>query len=182
MISETSNLNAKDINWQQWGRVVVFIDVANVVYSLRDLRWRIDYKKLQTYFNSQAKLADIYFYYSTQKDNNGQANLLALLARKGFKLVVKEVKAIKVKNGAYIYKGNCDVELAIDTIDLLPAYDTAVLLSGDGDFAPLVKYVQRHGKRVVVISTRGHIARELIQAADRFVWFNRFKEEWLLEP
>ncbi len=172
--------NNQQINWQNYGRIAVFIDVANVVYSLKDLGWRIDYKKLQQYFKNHSKLADIYFYYSTNKENVGQANLLEMLARKGFKMVVKEVKIIKLKNGEQLFKGNCDVELTIDMIDLIPAYDTAVLLSGDSDFAPLIKYVQKHGKKVIAISTRNHVSKEIISASDKFMWFNWFKNDWNL--
>ena len=168
------------INWEQYGRVVVFIDVANVIYSLKKLNWKIDYKKLQKYFRKESKLVDIYFYYSTKKENSGQANLLEMLARKGFQLKVKEVKIIKLKNKEIMLKGNCDVELAIDMIDLIPAYDTAVLLSGDSDFASLIKYVQKHGKKVIAISTRGHISKEIIQSSDKFMWFNWFKDYWNL--
>ena len=163
---------------EKYDRIAVFIDVANVIYSLKDLKWRIDYKKLQEYFAKNSKLVDIYFYYSTKKENSGQANLLEMLARKGFQLRVKEVKIIKLKNNEIMLKGNCDVELAIDMIDLMPAYDTAVLLSGDSDFAPLIKYVQKHGKQVVAISTRGHISKEIIQSSDKFMWFNWFKNYW----
>ena len=170
------------INWQIYGRIAVFIDVANVIYGLKDLKWRIDYKKLQQYFLKHSKLVDIYFYYSTNKENVGQANLLKMLARKGFKLVVKEVKVIKLKSGEKLFKGNCDVELTIDMIDLMPAYDTAILLSGDSDFAPLIKYVQKYGKKVVVISTRNHISKEIIEVADQFMWFNWFKNDWNLSP
>lgn len=172
--------NKSKINWKQYGRVAVFIDVANVIYSLKKLCWRIDYKKLQEYFRKNSKLADIYFYYSTKKENSGQSSLLEMLARRGFQLRVKEVKTIKLDNGGIMLKGNCDVEMAIDMIDLMPAYDTAVLLSGDSDFAPLIKYVQKHGKKVVAVSTRGHISREIIQSADKFMWFNWFKDYWNL--
>lgn len=165
-------------NWSEYGRVAVFIDVANVIYCLKDLGWRIDYKKLQQYFKKNSKLVDVYFYYSTDKENKGQANLLEMLARKGFKMVVKEVKIIKLKDGSSLYKGNCDVELTIDMIDHLATYDTAVLLSGDSDFAALIKYVQKHGKKVVAISTRNHIAREIIESSDLFMWFNWFKDYW----
>ncbi len=171
----------KIINWKKYNRVAVFIDAANVIYSLKDLEWRIDYKKLQEYFRENSKLVDIYFYYSTKKENSGQANLLEMLARKGFQLRVKEVKIIKLKNQEVMFKGNCDVELTIDMIDLMPAYDTAVLLSGDSDFASLVKYVQKHNKKVIAISTRGHISKEIIQASDKFMWFNWFKDYWSLE-
>lgn len=168
------------INWQQYGRIAVFIDVANVIYSLKKLNWRIDYKKLQKYFIKETKLVDIYFYYSTKKENSGQANLLEMLARKGFQLKVKEVKIIKLKNGEILLKGNCDVEMTIDIIDLMPAYDTAILLSGDSDFAPLIKYIQKHGKKAIAISTRGHVSKEIIQAVDKFMWFNWFKNSWNL--
>ncbi|MEA2065478.1 MAG: NYN domain-containing protein [Patescibacteria group bacterium] len=168
------------INWQQYGRVAVFIDVANVIYSLKKLKWKIDYKKLQKYFIKETKLVDIYFYYSTKKENSGQANLLEMLARKGFQLKIKEVKIIKLKNGKILLKGNCDIEVAIDMIDLMPAYDTAILLSGDSDFAPLIKYVQKHGKKVVAVSTRGHVSKEIIQSANKFMWFNWFKDFWNL--
>ena len=80
------NVNNKTskIDWKQYNRLAVFIDVANVIYSLKDLKWKIDYKKLQEYFKKNSKLVDIYFYYSTKKENSGQANLLEMLARKGF--------------------------------------------------------------------------------------------------
>ena len=174
------SIELEKINWKQYNRVAVFIDVANVIYSLKKLNWRIDYKKIQKYFRKESKLVDIYFYYSTKKENSGQANLLEMLARKGFQLRVKEVKIIKMKNGEVLLKGNCDVELAIDVIDLMPAYDTAILLSGDSDFAPLIKYIQKHGKKVIAISTRGHISKEIIQSADKFMWLNWFKNSWNL--
>jgi len=105
-----------------------------------------------------------------------------MLARKGFKMVVKEVKIIKLKNGEQLFKGNCDVELTIDMIDLMPAYDTAALLSGDSDFAPLIKYVQKHGKKVISISTRNHISKEIISASDRFMWHNYKFCQWESYP
>lgn len=173
--------NHQTINWSNYGRIAVFVDVANVIYSLKDLGWRIDYKKIQSYFKKNCKLTDIYFYYSTNKENVGQANLLEMLIRKGFKVIAKEVKVIKLRNGGNLYKGNCDVELTIDMIDNLAAYDSAILFSGDSDFVAVIKYLQKHGKKVIVISTRHHIAREIIESSDQFMWFNRFKNDWELK-
>lgn len=59
---------SKKIKWRQYNRTAVFIDVANVIYSLKKLNWKIDYKKLQEYFKKESKLVDIYFYYSTKKE------------------------------------------------------------------------------------------------------------------
>lgn len=174
-------MKKKAINWLAYGRLSIFIDVANVIYCLRDLGWRIDYKKLQKYFKTNGQLVDIYFYYSTNKENVGQNNLLEMLARKGFKMIIKEVKIIRQKDGTNLYKGNCDVELTIDMIDNLATYDTAVLFSGDSDFTALIKYLQKHDKKVLAISTRNHIAREIIEASDQFMWFNWFKDDWELK-
>lgn len=168
----------KKINFKRYSRVAIFIDVANVIYSLRSLKWKMDYKKLQRYFQKYSKLVDIYFYFAYRKESIGQKNLLEMLSRRGFKLRVKEVKFIKVNRRTVIMKGNCDVELTIDMIALLRRYDTAVLMSGDSDFAALVKFVQKKGKKVIVISTRGHISRELIKSADRFLYFDKFKRNW----
>lgn len=168
----------KKINFKKYGRLVIFIDAANVIYSLRSLKWKIDYKKLQRYFQKYFNLVDIYFYFAYRKESGGQRNLLEMLSRKGFKLRIKEVKFIKVNRNTVIMKGNCDVELTIDMIALLRKYDTAVLMSGDSDFAALVKFVQKRGKKVIVISTRGHISKELIENADKFIYFNKFKRNW----
>lgn len=170
----------KKLSWKNYGRVAIFIDVANIIYSLKDLGWKADYKKIQNYFINNSKLVDIYFYYSTRKENLGQARLIEMLVRKGFKIRIKEVKVIRIKGNNVMYKGNCDVELAIDMIDVMPSYDTGILFSGDSDFAPLIKYVQKYGKKVIAISTRGHISKEIIQAADKFMWFNWFKDDWYL--
>ena len=55
------NNQAEKFDWKRYNRIAVFIDVANIIYSLKDLKWRIDYKKLQEYFVKNSKLVDIYF-------------------------------------------------------------------------------------------------------------------------
>lgn len=158
-------------------RTIVFIDAANVIYSLRDLGWKIDYKKLQHYFLKQTKLVDIYFYIAYFDEDSGKKNLLEMLSRKGFKIRSKAVKEIKTTDGI-IHKGNCDVELTMDAMTLINSFDTAVLMSGDSDFAPLVKFLQSHSKKVIIISTRGHVSKELIEVADLYLYFDRFKKIW----
>lgn len=160
------------INWQQFGRVIVFIDAANIIYSCNDLGWRIAYKKLQEYFQQNTDLVDIYFYSGREPKNSKQESFLAMLSRKGFKLRVKQVKTRKDSS----QKSNVDVDLAVDMLLLMEQYDTAVLMSGDGDYQAAVDAVQAKGKQVVVISTRKHIAKELIDSADLFIWLNDFRQ------
>ncbi|MBM4401841.1 MAG: NYN domain-containing protein [Candidatus Cloacimonetes bacterium] len=83
----------------------------------------------------------------------------------------KEVKFIRQVNGSVELKGDLDIEIAIDVFESLNEFDTAVLLSGDSDFAP----------KVVVISTRPHISRELARAADKFIDLTKFRRHWELK-
>ena len=167
------------IVWKQLGRVAVSIDAANVIYSLRDLGWRIDYKKLKRFFETKADLASIYFYAAYFDGDAGRQNLLEMLSRKGFIVRSKVVKVIRTKTGV-LHKANCDVELTMDAMTVYRDFDTAVLMSGDSDFVPLVRFLQSHRKQVVVVSTRGHVARELIEAANYFCHFDRFQNSWQL--
>lgn len=164
-------------HWKKNGKITVFIDAANVIYSLRDLGWQIDYKKLKKYFETYTKLVNIYFYTAYFQDDTGRKNLLEMLSRKGFIIRSKEVKVIKTKDGV-LHKANCDVELTMDVMSQMNEFDTAVLMTGDSDFVPLVNLIKSHNKQAVVISTRGHVAHELIEAAHNFHHFDEFKRFW----
>ena len=168
----------KLVNFTKFGRIAVFIDSANVVYSLKDLGWKIDYKKFKKYFQRKSKLYGIYFYSSYVDDSEKQRSLFEMLSRIGFIVRSKELKYIKQKDGTILKKGNLDVELTIDAITGLKRYDTAIILSGDSDFAALVNFLKGKKKKVVVISTRGHISKELIVASDLFLYFNQFRKDW----
>lgn len=164
-------MKLNQINWKKFGRIIIFIDAANIIYSCKDLGWKIAYKRLQKYFQQNADLVDIYFYSGREPDNAKQEGFLAMLSRKGFKLRVKQVKTRRDKT----QKSDVDVDLAVDMLLLTEQYDTAVLMSGDGDYQAAVDAVQAKGKRVIVISTRDHIARELIESADLFLWLDNFR-------
>lgn len=121
------------------GRVYVFIDAANILYSQQTLRWRVDYKKLKEYFE-------------------------------------KEVKRIKVSKSSYEWKGNLDVELTIDAFGNMDNFDTLILMSGDSDFASLLDAVKTRYKRVLVMSTKGHVAKELLDRA-KYINLKKLKEQ-----
>ena len=88
-----------------------------------------------------------------------------MLEINGFVVRTKLVKRIKTSNSSYLWKGNLDIELAIEMVELKAKYATAVLISGDSDFAIVLDKLKAAGKRVLVISTRGRIAKELIERA-----------------
>ena len=91
----------------------------------------------------------------------------------------KEIKFIKDNADTFIgghHKGNIDVDLTIDAVHFRDEYKSFVLLSGDGDFESLIKYLKAFGKRCVVMSTKRHISIELIRQA-KFLDFKKIRKD-----
>jgi len=147
------------------GKVYVFVDAANILYSQQTLHWRVDYKKLKEYFEKESDLKGIYFYTGRLGDNYKQNSFIEKLSKLGYVVKAKEVKRIKVSKDTFEWKGNLDVELTIDVLANLNNFDTLILMSGDSDFAALLDTVKSHKKRVLVMSTKGHVSKELLERA-----------------
>lgn len=156
-------------------KAAVFIDAANVIYSQRTLKWQIDFKKLMDYFKTNYQLDNVYFYFAYLKDNKKQQGFFKKLRKWGYKIRTKEVKLIRQSDGTILKKGNLDVELTIDAVKDLKFYSTAILMSGDSDFHALVRYWQYSERKVVVISSKGHVSFELLKAADKYINFNSLR-------
>ena len=93
----------------------------------------------------------------------------------GYIVRTKIVKKIRTQHG-YKWKNSLDMELGLEMYELAPKYDTAVLMSGDSDFAPVIKLVKKQAKRVIVMSTRGHISVELLQLA-KYVDLKKLRDQ-----
>lgn len=148
------------------GRIYIFIDASNVFFIKKRLRVDIDYAKVLEFFRTFDAHAKVYFYSAFQEDYQKQIDYLNELSQMGFVVRKKPLKFIATPKGKKtkddgFYKGNMDVELAIDAIRMMSQYDTFVLFSGDSDFFPLLQYLKDHDKKVVVLSTRGFVAEEL---------------------
>ena len=157
------------------GKVCVFIDAANILYSQQTLGWRVDYKKLKGYFESECDLRGIYFYTGRVGADNKQNSFLKKLERFGYLVKAKEVKRIKISKSAYEWKGNLDVELTIDVLGNMDNFDTLILMSGDSDFAPLLDAVKARHKMTLIMSTKGHVAKELLDRA-KYVNLKKLKD------
>lgn len=166
----------RNIIYRQSTKAVVFIDAANVVYSQRSLKWQIDFKKLMDYFKKNYQLDSVYFYYAYIKDDKKQQSFFAKLRQWDYRIKTKEVKLIRQSDGTILKKGNLDVELTIDAVKDLRFYSTAILMSGDSDFHALIRYLQSKNKKVVVISSKGHVSFELLKAADKYINFNSLRD------
>lgn len=147
------------------GCVYVFIDAANILYSQKTLGWRVDYAKLKKYFELECELGGIYFYTGRVGANDKQERFLNHLSSLGYIVRSKEVKRIRISKNEYQLKGNLDGELIIDALKHSQRYDTCILMSGDSDFAPLLDELKAQGKRVIVMSSKYHVAVELLARA-----------------
>ncbi len=83
------------------GRVYVFVDAANILYSQQTLHWRVDYRKLKEYFGKECDLQAIYFYTGRVGENYKQNSFIKKLEQFGYIVKAKEVKRIKISKSAY---------------------------------------------------------------------------------
>lgn len=163
------------------GRVAVFIDAANIIHCHKDIGWKVDFKKLKKYFEQKCNLVAIYYYSAYLEESPRQQSFFEMLSRKGFIMRLKKLKRIVESDGSIRLKGNCDTDMVVDAVARMGEYDTAVIMSGDSDFVSLVNLLQGQAKRVIVVSTRWHIAKDLVQVADFYFDLKKFQEPWKLE-
>ena len=163
-------------------RLVLLIDGANLHGATKALAFDIDYRLLRQEFMRRGRLLRA-FYYTALLENDEYSPIRPLadwLAYNGFAMVTKPAKEFTDGQGRRRVKGNMDVEIAVDAMELAPHVDHVVLFSGDGDFRPLVEGLQRQGVRVSVVSTiRSHppmIADELRRQADSFIELDELKD------
>ena len=155
-------------------RTALFIDGANLYSAAKALGFDIDYKRLLKEFQSHGTLVRAFFYTAVSEDQEFSSlrPLLDWLDYNGFTVVTKPTKEFIDANGHRKVKGNMDIELTVDAMELVDRVDHIVLFSGDGDFRSLVEAVQRRGVRVTVVSTISSqppvIADELRRQADVF--------------
>ncbi|AJA61639.1 MULTISPECIES: LabA-like NYN domain-containing protein [Bradyrhizobium] len=155
-------------------KIALFIDGANLYATAKALGFDIDYKRLLEEFQSRGELFRAFYYTAVIEDQEFSSirPLLDWLDYNGFTVVTKATKEFVDASGRRKIKGNMDIELAVDAMELAEHIDQMVLFSGDGDFRLLVEAVQRRGVRVTVISTIATqppmIADELRRQADVF--------------
>jgi uncharacterized LabA/DUF88 family protein len=144
--------------------VAVFVDVANIFYAAKAAGTDIDYVTLLQAATAGRDFVRAYAYTGLDPDNENQRNFHAFLARNHYKVVSKDIR----KYGDGKVKANLDIELVVDMMKTARNLDVAIVVSGDGDFAPAIRAVQEMGVRVEVISFRGNTSSDLIEVADLF--------------
>ncbi len=156
-------------------RTALFIDGANLYSSTKALGFDIDFRKLLDHFAKQGQLVRSFYYTALLEDQEYSPlrPLVDWLDYNGYAVVTKPAKEYTDAMGRRKVRGNMDIEIAIDMMELAEKLEHVVLFSGDGDFRCLVEAVQRRGVRVSVVSTMRSsppmIADELRRQADTFI-------------
>jgi uncharacterized LabA/DUF88 family protein len=144
--------------------VAMFVDVANLYYAARGQDVDVDYVALLKYATKGRGLIRAYAYTGLDPENENQRKFIDFLAKNGYKPVVKDIR----KFGDGRMKANLDIELVVDMFRLADRMDIAVVVSGDGDFAPAIRALQDTGVRGEVISFKPNTSSDLMAVADEF--------------
>ncbi|ERN40819.1 hypothetical protein KR51_00028110 [Rubidibacter lacunae KORDI 51-2] len=155
------------------GRVAIFIDGSNLFYAALQLGIEIDYTKLLFRLTAGSRLLRSFFYTGVDTTNEKQQGFLLWMRRNGYRVIAKDL--VQLPDGSK--KANLDVEIAVDMMALTGSYDTAVLVSGDGDLAYAVDAISYRGARVEVVSLRSMTSDSLINVSDRYIDLDQIKEE-----
>ncbi len=136
-------------------KIALFIDGANLYSAARSLNFDIDYKKLLDEFRKRGILIRAYYYTALVEDQEYSPirPLVDWLDYNGFTLVTKSAREYTDSQGRKRFRGDMDIEIAVDMMEMAGHADHLVLFSGDGDFRRLVEAIQQKGVRVTVVST-----------------------------
>ncbi|MFD2235960.1 NYN domain-containing protein [Aureimonas populi] len=169
-------------------KIALFIDGANLHSATRSLGFDIDYKKMLSAFQARGYLLRAYYYTALleEQDYSPIRPLIDWLDYNGYTLVTKPAREFTDSSGRRRIKGNMDIELAIDAMEMSEFVDHFVLFSGDGDFRSLVEALQRKGRKVSVVSTLSSqppmISDDLRRQADHFIDLASLRPEIARDP
>lgn len=156
------------------GKVAVFIDAENIYFTEKSLKWRISYSKLIKYLKQECRDVTCYAYKGVDENSLGSRNIVRIMENYGYHVKTKPIKKINT-DGRVKWKGNLDMELGLEMLGMIETYDTAILMSGDSDFAPVLEKLKWAGKKILVMSAKGHVSKELLNLA-KFINLKQLKE------
>jgi len=158
--------------------VAIFVDGANMFYVQKKNGWHIDFNKVFGYFSHGKNLHAAFYYtatppYSERERVEGYRRFREALIHIGYTVRDKEVRVLRdPTTGQTKLKGNLDIEMVMDLVSNRSHYDEAVLVGGDSDFVPVVRFLRDEGKRVTVVGQRGFTSLELINCSSKYIDVN----------
>ncbi|PRD45842.1 NYN domain-containing protein [Phyllobacterium phragmitis] len=169
-------------------KIALFMDGANLYAASKTLGFDIDYRKLLKAFQKRGYLLRAYYYTALVEDQEYSSirPLIDWLDYNGYRVVTKAAKEFTDSTGRRKVKGNMDIELTVDAMQLTDTVDHFVIFSGDGDFRSLVEALQRRGRKVSIVSTLTTqppmISDDLRRQADHFIDLASLKSEIGRDP
>lgn len=165
---QTIKKKRKAVNREIKDIVAVFIDYHNITIGLRNQNMEIDLIDLNNYLAEGRKLIGTFIYFGINpNDPESNRDLIERLNKAGFLIRQKIAKVLP--NGSL--KCNCDVEMVLDILEFVEKTkpNIVVLVTGDGDFIPLVQKLRMQGIRVEIASFDGVLSKELKNTASGFI-------------
>jgi len=169
-------------------RLALFIDGSNLYAAAKALGFDIDYKRLLEVFANKGTLVRAFYYTALMEDQEYSPlrPLIDWLDYNGYAMVTKPTKEFTDSMGRRKVKGNMDIELAVDVMEMADSVEHLIIFSGDGDFRRLVEAVQRKGRRVSIVSTTRTqppmVADELRRRADNFIELEELRSQIGRDP
>lgn len=158
-------------------RVAVLVDIQNMFHSVRaNFSGKLNYNKLLDELVDDRQLVHAYAYVIQRPEVN-QDGFHEVLHRFGYNLRVKEIKS-RPNGDSRPVRGSYEVMLTIDAMQLASKVDTIILVTGDGNYVPLIDALCALGVRVEIVGVEGSTSSELIDAAD---YFTAVPKEWVIE-
>lgn len=154
---------------------VAYIDSSNLHKGIIELGWRLDYRRFRIWLNEKYAVSKAYIFLGFITTNT---NLYRDIQNWGYTIIFKPT----VPDGHGEIKGNCDAELVLQaTADMFEKqYDKAILVTGDGDFTCLAKFLNERNKLKVVLSPNHKKASVLLRRAvpDKLLFLERFRDRF----
>ncbi|MFH1314897.1 MAG: NYN domain-containing protein [Candidatus Uhrbacteria bacterium] len=157
-------------------RVAVFIDTQNMYYSARNVfNQKVNFGNIVKDAVGERKLVRAIAYVVSTKTGEETAFFEAL---KKLGIETKEKELMEYASG--LKKADWDVGIAVDAIKILDMVDAIVLVSGDGDFIPLVEYIEARGRIMEVVAFRETTSSRLIERVDKYTNLSENKKRYLI--
>jgi uncharacterized LabA/DUF88 family protein len=158
-------------------RVAIFADVQNMYYSAKNLyQAKVDFGKVLRESVGDRKLIRA-FAYVIKADVGLEKEFFGALHHRGFEVRAKELKIFY--DGSK--KGDWDVGICMDAVRLFPKIDVMILVSGDGDYIPLLEYARSQGVKNEVVAFGKTAASNLFEVADEVTDMSEEPEKYIIK-
>lgn len=155
-------------------KIALFIDAGNLAYMAKAMGFQIDFKKFRSFFMTRDTRLVYAGYFTAVREMDGHRELQPLidwLQDHGYNVIQKPTKEYARNDGSIKVKGNMDMEMAVGMIAMYEFVDRIVLVTGDGDFKPVVEYIQNRGCPITVVGGRSSrmLSSDLAKVANQVI-------------